>query len=75
MKQGVRLDECQIEMVDDVMAEVLRCKTTAQRIQIGFGLWTSARNMLLSHLRNSNPEWDETRLNREVAKRMSHGAV
>ena len=75
MKQGIRLDEGQIEVVDDVMAGVLRSKTAAQRIQIGFNLWKSARDMLLSHLRNSNPEWDAARLNREVAKRMSHGTV
>jgi hypothetical protein len=75
MEKRIRLDKGQIEMVDNKMAEVLRVKTSAQRIRIGFGLWTSSRNMLLSHLRISNPEWDEERLNREVAKRMSHGAV
>ena len=75
MKEEMRLDKGQIEMVTDAMAEVLRSKTAAQRIRIGFGLWTSARDMLLSHLRSSNPEWDEARLNREVAKRLSHGVV
>jgi hypothetical protein len=75
MKEGIRLDKGQIEMVDDVMAEVLRSKTAAQRIQIGFGLWKSAHDMLLSHLGSSNPEWDEAKLNREVAKRLSHGVV
>ena len=75
MKQGIRLDKGQIEIIDNEMAEVLRRKTAAQRIGIGFGLWTSCRNMLLSHLRVSNPEWDEERLKREVAMRMSSGAV
>ena len=75
MKQVKQLDREQFEMVDDVMAEVLSGKTASERLQIGFGLWKSARDMLFSHLRSSNPEWDETKLNREVAKRLSHGAI
>src|SRR5437016_3338411 len=37
-----------IEVVDQNMAEILRRKTPAQRIAIGFGLWRSARRMLRS---------------------------
>jgi hypothetical protein len=58
-----------------MMAEVLRNKTPAERIGIGFGLWTSARKMLLSHLGSIHPEWDAERLNKEVARRLSHGVV
>lgn len=75
MKKDIPLDTNRIEVVDDAMAEVLKSKTPAERIAIGFGLWTSARNMLLSHLGSTHPEWDEERLNKEVAKRLSHGAV
>jgi hypothetical protein len=64
-----------IEIVDDMMAEVLQSKTPAERISIGFGLWTSARKMLLSHLGSTHPEWDDERLNKEVARRLSHGIV
>mgnify|MGYP003416368647 FL=1 len=32
----MRLDKGQIEVVDDAMAEVLRHKTPAERIHIGF---------------------------------------
>jgi hypothetical protein len=49
-------------MVDDVMAEILRKKTPAERIQIGFGLWTSARKMLTAHLKNTHPAWDEKQI-------------
>jgi hypothetical protein len=65
----------EFEMVDDRMADVLRAKTPEQRLAIGFGLWRSARVMLSSMLRSAHPEWDEARLNTEVARRMSHGAV
>ena len=71
----MRLDRGQIEVVDDVMAEVLRKKTPAERIRIGFNLWTSTRNALISHLKNEHPDWDPRKLQREVARRLSHGAV
>jgi hypothetical protein len=71
----LRLDRGQIEVVDDQMAEVLRDKTRAERIRIGFNLWTSARNMLMAHLKSTHPEWNEDRVNREVAGRLSRGAV
>ena len=75
MTEAFRLDRGQIEVVDDKMAEVLRSKTPAERMRIGFNLWTSARNMLMAHLKNTHPEWNEDRLNREVAGRLSHGSV
>lgn len=67
--------DCNLECVDDVMAEILRNKTGEERLQIAFGLYSSARRMLLSHLRTQHPEWDEERINCEVARRMSHGAI
>lgn len=75
MKDPLRLGQGQIEVVDDDMAEVLRNKTSAERIEIGLGLWTSARNMLLAHLSRSHPEWDRDKVEREVARRLSHGSV
>lgn len=69
------LDPRRIEVVDDAMADVLRRKTPAERIGIGFGLWRSAQRMLRSHLASAHPDWDEARLGREVARRLSHGVV
>ena len=71
----LRLDPGQIEMVDDTMAEILRHKTPAERIGIGFSLWTSARNMLMTHLKKTHPEWNNDRVEKEVARRLSHGAI
>ena len=70
-----RLDPGQIEVVDDAMAEILRQKTPAERIQIGFKMWTSARKMLMAHLKSTHPEWDDKQISQEVAKRLSHGTV
>ena len=71
----LRLDPGQIEVVDDAMAEILRYKTPAERIRIGFTLWTSTRNMLMTHLRKTHPDWNDDQIKKEVAKRLSHGTV
>jgi len=71
----MRLDRGQIEVMEDSMAEVLRSKSSAQRIAIGFALWTSAREMLTAHLGTSHPDWDVGRIQSEVAKRLSHGTA
>jgi hypothetical protein len=71
----LRLDPGQIEVVDDAMADILRRKTPAERIRIGFAMWTSARNMLLVHLRKTHPDWSHDRVEKEVARRLSCGAI
>jgi hypothetical protein len=71
----LRLDPGQIEVVDDIVAEILRHKTPAERIRIGFALWTSARHMLMTYLKRTHPDWDNGRVEKEVAKRLSHGAI
>jgi hypothetical protein len=64
-----------IEAPDDRVVETLRSKTPSERLAIGFGMWSSARRMLLSVLSHEHPDWDEERIVREVARRLSHGAV
>ena len=73
--EKLRLDRGQIEVVDNTMAEVLRQKTPAERIQIGFHMWTAARKMLLVHLKNINPEWEDEMIKKEAARRLSHGFI
>ena len=69
------LDPQRIEVLDDAMAEVLQRKTPAERLAIGFGLWRSARMLLRGQLASLHPEWDAMRVDREVARRLSHGVV
>lgn len=73
MENNLRLDKGQIEVVDDAMAEVLKRKTPAERIGIGFNIWISARDMLNTYLKKSHPEWNEEVIRREVVRRLSHG--
>ncbi|HKO29988.1 MAG TPA: hypothetical protein VJU54_02530 [Nitrospiraceae bacterium] len=74
MTQSYRLDAGQIEVVEGRMAEVLRTKTPAQRLAIGFALRRSAERLLRAHLTSAHPDWDSQRVVREVAGRLSHGA-
>ena len=71
---STRLNLEHIEVMDDAMAEVLRAKSGAERLQIASGIYASARQMLTSFLREQHPEWQEPMLQREVARRLSHGA-
>jgi hypothetical protein len=71
----MKLDLRRIEVVDDVMAEILRRKTPAERIAIGFSLWASAQRMLTVLLTKSHPDWELGRVQSEVARRLSHGTV
>lgn len=71
----MRLDRGQIEVMDEAMTEVLRRKTPAERLAIGFGLWRSARKLLRGQLASLHPDWDAQRLAQEVARRLSHGAA
>ena len=64
-----------IEVVSEEMAAVLRQKTGAERLAIASRMFSSARRMLANHLRAEHPDWDERTLEREAARRLSHGAV
>ena len=68
-----RLDDGQIEVVDDAMAEVLRRKTPAERVAMVSALNEFLRIMLESVLRGEHPDWEDGRITNEVARRMSHG--
>ena len=64
-----------IELLDEAMIAVLREKTPAQRLTICNGMWRSARRMIEAVLRKEHPDWSADSIQREVARRMSHGSV
>jgi Rv0078B-related antitoxin len=68
-------DPRNFEVVDEEMAAVFRAMTGAQRLKIANDMWVSARRMIASHLAAEHPDWDEERIQRETARRISHGAV
>jgi hypothetical protein len=63
-----------IEVMDDDMARVIRAKSGAERLKIASDMYSSARRMLMSHLKAEHPDWGERRVIREAAKILSHGA-
>ena len=71
----MNLDWRRIEVVDQAMADVLRQKNAAQRLAIAFGLWRSVRKSLQAQLAAKYPEWNHQQVEREVARRLSHGIV
>ncbi len=66
--------EMVVEVMDDEMADLIRQKSPAERLEIASGLWRSARAMLTTVLTAQHPEWSEERVAAEVARRLSHGA-
>jgi hypothetical protein len=63
------------DVIDDRMAAVLREKTELERLQIGYEMWHSAQKMIRAIVTAEHPDWTEEEIERQVAKRMSHGAV
>ena len=71
----MRTREPVVEMMDPMMVEVMKSKTPAERLAISFRMWNSARVMIRCAIRQDHPEWDDTRVTQELARRMSHGEV
>lgn len=71
MKVGMeRFDSPEPETV-----EMLRSKTPGERLSIACGMWRAARSILMNLLREDHPDWDQHRIDREVASRLSHGSL
>jgi Rv0078B-related antitoxin len=64
-----------ITILDDRMAELLRSKTEAERFAMIDRSWRFARQMIQAMIVHEHPDWSEDQVRREVARRMSHGAV
>ena len=68
-----RLDAGQIEVVDDAMAEVYRRATPAQRVEMAFAANRFVRQCIAGHMRELHPDWDNTQIQAEVARKMLGG--
>jgi Rv0078B-related antitoxin len=68
-------DPSKWEMVDDAMAAILRRKSEAERLAIAFGMSRFAQQMIRANLKAEHSDWTAEQLQRETARRISHGAV
>ena len=71
----MRLDNGQIEVVDEAVARVLRSKKGMERLRIAHESWRLLRSRLEAYLRFRHPDWDTARVNQEVARRLSGGSI
>jgi len=69
-----RLDDGQIEVVDEAVAEILRRKTPAERLAMVFNCNRTMRLLIAGGACNQHPDWTDEQVKAEVARRMLHGA-
>ena len=69
-----RLDPSRIEVVDEVIAEILRKKTPAQKVEMVFAANRTARMLVRGGVLLRHPDWDEEEVQREVSQRMLNAA-
>lgn len=72
---GGEVESFSIDVIDDAMVAIYKKMSSCERLKIAFGLMNSTRKQLYHNLRSLRPDWDEDKIRREMAKRISHGAV
>ena len=68
-----RLDDGQIEVLDEAMADVLRRKTPAEIIAMIGAAHRTARHLLAVGVRQQYPQWNEQQVESEVRRRLLGG--
>ncbi|MEW6097537.1 MAG: hypothetical protein AB1567_13650 [bacterium] len=69
------IDNRNIEVLDEQTIEILKKKSPQQRLIIAFNMWTFAKKHLTNYLRGLYPHRDEKEIQKEVVRRLSHGAI
>ena len=70
-----RLDDGQIEVLDDAQAEALRRKTPAERIAMVSDAWRFCREWVSAAVASRHPDWDEAAVREEVNRRLLRGTA
>ena len=73
MKTVWRLDDGQIEVVDRALADVLRRKTPAERVEMIASANRTMRQLIEGRLRTRHPEWTDAEVAAAIARRMLSG--
>jgi hypothetical protein len=72
MKQGI--PPSTIEVVDDSLADALKSKSPAERISIVAAANRTARILAEAGARFQHPDWDDSQIQAEVARRVAGGS-
>ena len=67
-----RLDDGQIEVVDDAIAEALRRKSPGERLGMVIDFWGFARDWIRASIASQHPDWDGAAVDAEVSRRLLH---
>jgi hypothetical protein len=67
------MDPRRIEVVDEAVAEILRRKTPAEKIEMAFGCSRLIRQVIEGRIRSLHPGWTDEEVAKEVSRRISSG--
>jgi hypothetical protein len=62
-----------VERIDPQVAAILRHKTPAEKLEMAFGMWRFARDTIRRVVAMQHPDWTPEEVQRETARRLSHG--
>ncbi len=71
-KSNFKLENRQIECLDDAMVEIYKKKTPIERIKIASDMWDSAWMQIDAVLSSLHPEWEKSKINKEIIRRLTH---
>ena len=69
--RGSKLDR--VERLDPAVVEILREKTSAERVAMVFDAERMMRQLLRASIGTSHPDWDQQQVEREIARRWLRG--
>jgi hypothetical protein len=68
-----RIDPSRIEVVDDAVADALRRKTPAERIEMVFASSRFIRGVIEGRIRALHPDWTDKEVATAIARRVASG--
>lgn len=70
---GFRLDDGQIEVVDQAVADMMRRKSPAEKIALVGAAHRMAKRLMAGGIRRNHADWTEEQIQAEVCRRLLHG--
>lgn len=72
---GFRLDDGQLEVVDQAVADMMRLKTPAEKVALVSAAHRTAKRLMAAGIRRNHPDWPEAEIQAEVCRRLLHGTI